>query len=334
MVYASVTEMRPTAGPQGTSQDDVSDRDTEIRLSAFARCGQLLRAHGGAVPWEAIRAGFEHAGEHLVLANKARGIHRPVQMRRSVLSIKTIKPRKGRTARYDDALGDDGDFIYAFQGDDPHSRDNVALRESFEDQSPLIYFYALVPGVYDILFPCNLTGWDARALRCTVAVGSAHELARHAEIRIIQPPLDRRYTTVEAKVRLHQGEFRALVLDAYDRRCAISGLPIPDPLEAAHIIPDRDERGRPEVSNGLCLSTLHHSAYDRNLLGIDPDGRIQVAPAVLEQHDGPTLEQAIKGFHGQRIRWPRHAEDRPNREALAERFEGFRAVAGMSGSPI
>ena len=114
------------------------------------------------------------------------------------------------------ALVSVGNYLYAFQGDDPHSRDNVALRESFEDQSPLIYFYALVPGVYDILFPCNLTGWDARALRCTVAVGSAHELARHAEIRIIQPPLDRRYTTVEAKVRLHQGEFRALVLLAGD----------------------------------------------------------------------------------------------------------------------
>ena len=61
-------------------------------------------------------------------------------MQRGVISIKTIKPRKGRTARYDDALGDDGGFMYAFQGDDPHSRDNVALRVSFEDQSPLIDF--------------------------------------------------------------------------------------------------------------------------------------------------------------------------------------------------
>ncbi|WP_338115191.1 HNH endonuclease [Thiocapsa imhoffii] len=305
----------------------MSDQDTAIRMAAFARCGELLRAHGGAVPWGAIQHGFTCEGEHIHLGSTPRGIHRPAQMHRGALSIKTIKPKRGRTARYDDALGDDGDFIYAFQGDDPNSRDNVALRESFEDQSPLIYFYALVPGVYDILFPCDLTGWDPRALRCTVAVGSRHELARQAEIRIVRPPLDRRYTTVEAKIRLHQGEFRELVLGAYDRRCAISGLPIPDLLEAAHIIPDRDARGRPEVSNGLCLSTLHHSAYDRNLLGIDPDGGIQVAPAVLEQHDGPTLEQAIKGYHGQRIRWPRHAEDRPNREALAERFEGFRAEA-------
>jgi putative restriction endonuclease len=308
----------------------VSDRDTEIRFAAFARCRRLLQAHGGAVPWGAIQQGFTLEGEHIHLGSTPRGIHRPAQMRRGVLSIKTTKPKLGRTARYDDALSDDGFFGYAFQGDDPGNHDNTALHESFEDQSPLIYFYALVPGVYDILFPCYLTDWNPRALRCTVAVGSAHELeGRPLEIRVAAPPIDRRYTTVEAKVRLHQGEFRELVLGAYERRCAVSNLPIPDLLQAAHIIPDRDERGRPEVSNGLCLSSLHHGAYDRNLLGIDPDGQIVIAPAVLEQHDGPTLEQAIKGYHGQRIRLPRHAEDRPNRDYLAERFEGFRVASDL-----
>ncbi|MFB1487689.1 MULTISPECIES: HNH endonuclease [unclassified Thiocapsa] len=306
------------------------NRDAEIRTAAFARCRRLLDQHGGAVPWGAIQEGFHVQGEHIHLGSTPRGIHRPAQMRRGVLSIKTTKPKRGRTARYDDALGDDGDFIYAFQGEDPDTRDNTALREAFEDQTPLIYCYALVPGVYDILFPCYLTDWYPHALRCTVAVGSAHELAgRSPEIRLPAPPLDRRYTTVEAKVRLHQGEFRELVLGAYDRRCAISGLPIAGLLEAAQIIPDRDDRGRPEVPNGLCLSSLHHGAYDRNLLGVDPDGRVVVAPAVLKQRDGPTLEQAIKGYHGQRIRLPRHEEDRPNRDYLAERFEGFRVAAGV-----
>nr|WP_242467563.1 HNH endonuclease [Thiocapsa imhoffii] len=193
-------------------------------------------------------------------------------MRRGVLSIKTTKPKRGRTARYDDALGDDGDFIDAFQDDDPNSRDNVALRESFEEQSPLIYFYALVSGVYDILFPCYVAAWDTHVLRCRVAVGSAHELDERAQIRVPQQPLERRYTTVEAKVRLQQGEFRELVLEANDRQCAIAGLPIARLLEAAYIIPDRDDRGRPEVSNGLCLSTLHHSAYDRCHPGHRPGG--------------------------------------------------------------
>ncbi len=128
-------------------------------------------------------------------------------------------------------------------------------------------------------------------------------------------------------MRLHQAEFRELVLTAYGRRCAVSGLPVPGLLEAAHIIPDRDERGRPEVSNGLCLSALHHTAYEHNLLGIDGDGVIHISDVVLEQRDGPTLEKAIKAFHGARIHDPRHVEDRPNRDYLAERFEGFLQVA-------
>lgn len=302
------------------------DRDWDIRLAAFAHCARLLRENSGSVPWAAIQQGFSFEGERIFLAGKARGIHAPRQMQRGVLSIKTTKPRKGRTARYDDALSDDGYFSYAFQGDDPGNHDNTALREAFEDQSPLIYFYALVPSIYQILFPCYLTNWDAQALRCTVAVGDQHALRRAIELPATNQPVDRRYSTIEAKVRLHQAEFRELVLGAYDRRCAISGLPVPGLLEAAHIIPDRDERGRPEVRNGLCLSSLHHTAYDHNLLGIDPDGHIHIAGTVLEQHDGPTLEQAIKGYHGARIRLPRHADDRPHRDYLAERFEEFCGV--------
>ena len=38
------------------------------------------------------------------------------------------------------------------------------------------------------------------------------------------------------------------------------------------------------------LSILRHTAYDRNLSGIAPDGRIVIAESVLEQHDGPALE--------------------------------------------
>jgi putative restriction endonuclease len=162
-------------------------------------------------------------------------------------------------------------------------------------------------------------------LRCTVGVGAASELTAGTALHQVREPIDRRYTTVEANHRIHQAEFRELVLGAYNRRCAISNLPVPQLLQAAHIIPDRDRRGRPEVTNGLCLSTLHHNAYDRNLLGIDPDGQIHIAESVVAQHDGPTLEAAIKEDHGRRIHLPRHAGDRPDQELLAARFEEFRA---------
>jgi putative restriction endonuclease len=43
--------------------------------------------------------------------------------------------------------------------------------------------------------------------------------------------------------RLHQFSFSEAVLAAYGNRCAISGLPEPRLLDAAHIIADRDEWG-------------------------------------------------------------------------------------------
>lgn len=301
------------------------DHDTQIRMAAFAQCSKLMHDWAGAVPWKAIQQGLELAGDRIYLGSTPRGIHRPTQMRRGVLSIKTTKPKRGRTARYDDALTSDGLFVYAFQGDDPGNHDNQALQQSFEDQSPLIYFYGLTPAVYQILFPCYIAAWDPGHLSCTVAVGSQYELRDTSTPRVRE--IDRRYSTVEAKVRLHQAEFRELVLTAYRQRCAISGLPIPDLLDAAHILPDRDERGRPEISNGLCLSKLHHTAYDRNLLGIDPDGIIHISDEVLAQSDGPTLEMAIKGFNGAKLRVPRHAEDQPNRDYLAERFEAYKRAS-------
>jgi putative restriction endonuclease len=247
-------------------------------------------------------------------------------MRRGVLSIKTTRPREGRAARYDDQVGSDGYFTYAFQGTESDNHDNNALREAFEDGSPVIYFYGVAPGRYQILFPCFVMSWDSATMSCTIAAGGMDEIVRPNAARV-RDGIERRYTTVAIKVRLHQAEFRELVIDAYDSKCAISGLPITGLLEAAHILPDRDERGRPEIGNGLCLSKLHHSAYDQNLLGIDPDGVIHVAQRVLDQSDGPILEHGIKGYHGQRIRLPRSNDDRPNPGYLAEHFEAFRRVS-------
>ena len=69
------------------------------------------------------------------------------------------------------------------------------------------------------------------------------------------------------------------------------------------------------------------AAHNHNQLWIDPDVVIHIAEAVLEQHNGPTLEQATKGFHVQRIHLPRHTEDGPSRDYLAKRFEIFERTA-------
>ena len=73
----------------------------------------------------------------------------------------------------------------------------------------------------------------------------------------------------EVKTRVNQNVFRQIVLANYNRKCAITGIDIPDLLVASHIIPwsqNEEERLNPE--NGICLSALYDRAYDKGLIGI------------------------------------------------------------------
>ena len=136
----------------------------------------------------------------------------------------------------------------------------------------------------------------------------------------------RRYATREAAYRLHQHRFRRAVLQAYRTRCTICSLKEASLLHAAHIVEDRDPLGGATVVNGLALCAIHHLAYDRNLLGIDPDGVVHIHDRLLHEIDGPMLKNGIQHFHGARILQPRRAVDRPDRDRLAIRFEAFRAA--------
>jgi putative restriction endonuclease len=303
--------------------------DDAIRLAAFNRLAELRRKHGPILNWDQLHQPIKLEGEDILISSAPRGIFRPRQMRRGVLSIKTTRPKEGRTPRYDDLAPaeNDGVFLYRFQGTDPDARDNVALREAFEDQTPLIYLFGVAPGVYDPLWPVFITGWNPAHLTAEVSVQAQPGLLTATDaVTRLREPIERYYATVQAKTRLHQQAFRFQVLDAYQHRCAVCGFPRDELLDAAHILPDHDERGRPEVPNGLCLCKLHHSGYDANLLGIRPDGVIEISPALKRVKDGPTLEHGFLGFDGKPILLPVVADDRPRPDYLEERYETFRAA--------
>ena len=137
----------------------------------------------------------------------------------------------------------------------------------------------------------------------------------------------RRYALRAVQQRLHQTAFRAAVVSAYQGRCALSGLPEPMLLDAAHIVADADETlGQPVVPNGIPLSKIHHAAFDAHLIGIDADYRVHVAERLRTQNDGPLLE-ALKRLHLSELRLPSRQRDWPDRDRLAARFETFQAVA-------
>jgi putative restriction endonuclease len=74
------------------------------------------------------------------------------------------------------------------------------------------------------------------------------------------------------------------------------------------------------VQNGLALCSLHHAAYDRNILRISPDCEIRIAGEWIEKND-PFAQMALTAFDGRRLTLPRDSAQYPNRECLASRFE-------------
>ena len=301
------------------------DVDWQIRLAAF---GALRRiSASGVVSRKQMTDGFEFQGTRIPFALKARGIWRPAEMKSpgAALSLTTATLRRGTKPKYDDQIGGDGWFEYRYQGTDPNYWDNVAVRRAYELTRPVIYFYGVAPGMYEAIFPAYVVGDDPSALTFRVAA-DAPGLGVEKLVNGGGAPALKEYATGQVKYRLHQHRFRELVIDAYGGRCTICRLAQLPLLDAAHIIPDKDERGRPDVPNGLSLCKIHHSAYDANILGITPAYRVEIRSRILEEVDGPMLQYGLKATHGQEIVVPRRAADRPNPDFLEERYEAFRAA--------
>jgi putative restriction endonuclease len=123
--------------------------------------------------------------------------------------------------------------------------------------------------------------------------------------------------------RLHQQQFRRLVLIAYREQCCICRLRHVELLDAAHILSDRHPLGEPVVTNGLGMCKIHHSAYDANIIGIDPAARVHVRQDILVEKDGPMLKHGLQAAEGVSIWTPKAADLKPNPTILAERFERF-----------
>jgi putative restriction endonuclease len=291
---------------------------------------ELRRQGGGLVRAAQLAEGFEFDGERIPLWSERRGIWRPKQLAAlgAALTIVTAPRVKDRKPAYDDeiAADDRGWFGYKYEGTNKNEWTNIALRRARELQRPLIYLYGVTKGTYEPIFPVFVTEDDQDTL--TFRVQADIKLAANTEVgdtlSMLAPR--REYQTVAVKRRLHQHRFREMVLSAYGTRCAMCQLGHVQLLDAAHIIPDHDDRGLPEVPNGLALCKIHHSAYDANILGVDADLLIHVRDDILHEVDGPMLEHGLKGMARRHIRVPRVPGNCPNPIFLDERFQRFLAA--------
>ena len=303
--------------------------ETAIRLAAFDWLKDQRLIHGEALPRTLLERGFPYSNEYVTLVG-ASGIWKPRQLSSMPISITTTVD-----SSYDDGFDDDGLLVYRYRGKDPNHRDNLGLQEAARTRTPLIYFHAVVRGRYAPVWPVFIISNHPEHLYCIAAVDPAYAAmaAPPAAGAGYRDPDDdsllgvRNYVMAYTKRRLHQTSFRERVIVAYDEHCALCALRHRELLDAAHIIPDNEDRGDPVIQNGLSLCKIHHAAYDQNILGVTPDYRIRIRRDILDESDGPMLRYGLQQLHDEKLQLPSRRVNWPDRDRLDIRYKRFLAAS-------
>lgn len=149
---------------------------------------------------------------------------------------------------------------------------------------------------------------------------SIFETLEHAESSHEVPlgtiPTDQPSEMIQSvKVRRLQSFFRSAVLISYDGRCAITGLPVKELLNASHIIPWRMNTGRrADPHNGILLNALFDRAFDRGFITLDEDLRIVVSTDFKNRTSDDLQMSGLVNIEGRSIRKP--SRFTPDPEAL------------------
>lgn len=274
-------------------------------------------AKTGGVATRAQLSAFEVDGTNYRLIDTSKGIWNPRFME-ATLSILSSP-----SGPYDDEDIGGGMVHYAYRagGDDG---DNRKLRRAFQLGVPIILLRKIEDGIFVVIAPAYVVHDDRRAKKFLVAV---HESLRFLPVDEQLSDLQREYAERVLRQRLHQREFRGRVIRAYETQCGVCSLRHGELLDGAHIIADGEADGVPIVSNGISLCKIHHSAYDADILGVDPDRRIWIRADVLAERDGPMLRHGLQEMHGKALVVPHRRADQPDPDRLAVRFERFRRSA-------
>lgn len=127
-------------------------------------------------------------------------------------------------------------------------------------------------------------------------------------------------------LRTRDPQFRQTILRAYNYQCAICGYNLrhdstPVGLEAAHI--KWKQHGGPcTVSNGLALCSLHHSAFDMGVIGLNENLHVLISAGV---NGSSMVDRLFWDFEGHPIFLPKSKEHYPLEQFVAwHRGEVFR----------
>ena len=152
--------------------------------------------------------------------------------------------------------------------------------------------------------------YDAQQIKANLLHSSIENL-----IGITEKDLVGKDKKAFVKQRVNQDAFRSMILNLYEKRCALTGINIPALLVASHIIPwavNQQERLNPE--NGLCLSALYDKAFDIGFISFDDQYRVILSEKLKLYQAEPYYGKHFASIEGQSIALPEY--HRPNKEFL------------------
>lgn len=126
------------------------------------------------------------------------------------------------------------------------------------------------------------------------------------DISSVEEDIDYRVEDKRANVKIRgkdQRDFSLQVKLNYQYRCAISGITSKEFLIASHIIPwavDWDNRKNP--FNGICLSSLLDTAFDKGYITIDQQYRVVISNKAKEDK---ALFMYLKQYEGKKLEVPK-----------------------------
>ncbi|WP_417227952.1 HNH endonuclease [Amphritea sp.] len=152
-------------------------------------------------------------------------------------------------------------------------------------------------------------------LRDRMNGNSENEIPRIPRIIEDVPPVDEDDVIGIIKKRRGQSKFRKLLLDIFEKKCAVTGCNVVDLLEAAHIVPHNISVNYKSY-NGLLLRADIHTLFDLDLLKIKSDGEIEIKDELLK-------DSYYKELQGKGIRFPKLQGKAIDefRIALSKRYE-------------
>ena len=130
--------------------------------------------------------------------------------------------------------------------------------------------------------------------------------------------VDRKLIVEKVRRYSRNANFRKIVLNAYDNRCAVTRFQL-RLVDAAHILPVHSEDSSDCVTNGIALSPTFHRAYDNCLIYLDENFVMKLNEKKVEELKQHQLDAGIREFQSflnKKIYLPIDLNQRPRKEYI------------------